>query len=340
MINSYEYNKPLCSLHTMHFPVKADYYIQIKDKKELIEHLSEISEFEKIYYLGEGSNTIFLKDFSGLVVHLKTKGIQLISENKKEVKVEVEAGENWHDFVKTCIQNQWFGLENLTLIPGSVGAAPVQNIGAYGVEVKDFIELVQCIDINTGKLIELTNEECLFRYRNSIFKQQENKHLIITSVIFRLNKQFIPNLSYQELANFIQDDENITSITAELVSDCVRQLRQKKLPDPKVLGNSGSFFHNPILNQNDWQILKNRFKDIPSYKLEDYHYKVAAGWMIDQLGLKGFRVGDMGVHDWQALVLVNHGKGMPNELLKLIAIIKDAVCNQFNIALTVEPNLV
>ncbi|QRN41772.1 MAG: UDP-N-acetylmuramate dehydrogenase [Neisseriaceae bacterium] len=340
MVISYEYNKPLRSLHTMHFPVKADYYLAVNDKAELIDHLPEINQFKKIYYLGEGSNTVFLKDFSGLILHLKTKGIQLIFENDEEVILEVDAGENWHDFVITCIKNHWFGLENLTLIPGSVGAAPVQNIGAYGVEVKDFIEVVRCVDIYTGELLELTNKECLFSYRNSIFKQQKNKNLIILSVIFKLSKQFVPNLSYQELANFIGNCENIDLFTAKLVSDCVGHLRRKKLPDPSVLGNSGSFFHNPILNQNAWEILKNRFDDMPFYDLGNGYYKIAAGWMIDQLGLKGFRIGRMGIHDQQALVLVNYGNGMPCELLELITIIQDAVDNQFHVNLTIEPNLV
>ncbi|MFH4354298.1 MAG: UDP-N-acetylmuramate dehydrogenase [Neisseriaceae bacterium] len=338
MVLACQPHQPLQALHTMHFKATAAYYARINTPEELLRGLREIREFERVYWLGGGSNTIFLKDFDGLVVHVQTKGITVLEEDAQTVKVRVAAGENWHHWIQTCLSQGWYGLENLSLIPGTVGAAPIQNIGAYGAEVKDVISSVEVLEVSSGQQFCLDNNECKFKYRSSIFKNK--KDWLVLAVVFSLHKQFTPQLSYQALKDWVAQMGGACKLSAQQLVNYIQHLRRARLPDPDSLGNSGSFFHNPIVSKEKFHELKERFRKLPWYAVEDKRYKIAASWLIDQLGLKGFTVGQMSVYQNQALVIVNQKNGTAEQLLRLMAIITDAVKHQYGICLTVEPNLV
>jgi UDP-N-acetylmuramate dehydrogenase len=289
--------------------------------------------------LGGGSNILFTKDFDGVVVKISSKGIMKITETDEHVFLNVQAGVDWNEFVDYCLKNNHGGVENLALIPGTVGSSPIQDIGAYGVEVKEVIESVEVVNIETLQMFELTNNECKFGYRNSIFKNELKGKVIIVSVTFKLDKIHKLNLEYGALKQELKE-KNITNPGIQDVAKAVSDIRRCKLPDPKEIGNSGSFFKNPSLHKDAFTKLKSAFPDIPSYAQPDNTYKIPAGWLIEQCGWKGHREGDAGVHAQQALVLVNYGNATGKQILALAKKIQKSVFDKFAVELEMEVNVV
>ncbi|AQP99662.1 UDP-N-acetylenolpyruvoylglucosamine reductase [Pseudoalteromonas aliena] len=282
--------------------------------------------------LGEGSNTVFLSNYLGSVIKMATKGIK-INEREDDYLIRAAAGENWHQLVSHLLDKNIPGLENLALIPGTVGASPVQNIGAYGVELAKFIESVEYFDIANKAMMTLTNEQCQFGYRDSIFKHALKNKAVITQVYFAIPKKWQPVLSYGPL-------QQLATITPRAVFDQVIQTRNSKLPNPYILPNAGSFFKNPIITNQQLADLLKSFADLPHYKYGQNHHKVAAGWLIDQVGLKGHRVAGIEVHKQQALVLVNHGNSEGSDLITMIRHIQHTVFTKYNIVLEHEVRLI
>jgi UDP-N-acetylmuramate dehydrogenase len=303
--------------------------------------LQQLLKKEKdIFLISGGSNMLLTQDIEKLVVHVNLKGISIDRENDTDIYITVNAGESWHKFVLWCVSQNYGGIENLSLIPGNVGTCPIQNIGAYGTEVKDTISRVEAIDINTGKLVTFSNEECDFGYRNSIFKNKEKGKYIITSVSFKLTKkEHNLNFSYGSIESELALN-NITHPTIRNISDAIITIRQRKLPDPNEIGNSGSFFKNPVISKSDFKKLQKEFPTIPSYIVSDSEIKVPAGWLIEQCGFKGKRFGDYGIHEKQALVLVNYGKATGKEIYELAKKIQKTILNTFNIVLEIEVNII
>lgn len=329
-------NYSLDRLNTLHLKSCARYYRELID----VNCLSELSDYAKTnniktFVLGGGSNIILPQFYNGLVIHNYLKGITLLESSADFALVKVMAGEIWDNFVLHTLQNGWFGLENLSLIPGTVGASPIQNIGAYGVEVKDFIESVEVYDTRTDKFICLSNEECQFKYRDSYLRH--NSQLIVTSVVFRLLKVAKLNMNYADIAKQLSIIKNPTALD---LRECVIATRQAKLPDPAIIGNAGSFFHNPILNIEQVLDLQAKYPQIPVHTLSEVSAKVSAGWLIDNLGLKGYTMGNVGVYAKQALVLVNHGDATASELLEFAKYIQEKVWNNYAIRLNIEPLIV
>ena len=303
--------------------------------------LQQLLKTEKdLFLLSGGSNILLTKDIEKLVVLINIKGISIDRENKNTVHLTVNSGENWHEFVLWCISQDYGGIENLSLIPGNVGTCPIQNIGAYGVEVKDTITKVEAIEIETGKLITFANAECQFGYRNSIFKNDVKGKYIITSVSFELTKtNHQLNTSYGAIEVALQE-KKITNPTIKDVSDAVISIRKSKLPDPKEIGNSGSFFKNPVISTEQFSQLQKEYPAIPSYKISEATTKVPAGWLLEQCGFKGKRFGDAGVHEKQALVLVNYANASGLEIYNLGKSIQQTVFNKFKIDLEIEVNII
>ena len=319
--------------------VEADLFIEIREEDELREVLqSSIAKENKILILGGGSNILFTEDYVGLVIYNRLSGIDVIEENTESVLVKAAGGINWQDFVVFALDNNWGGIENLSLIPGSVGAAPIQNIGAYGVELKEVMESLEAIEIATGKTRSFTNAECEFGYRNSVFKNDLKDRFIITSVNFRLSKNPQINTSYGAI-NTVLESKGIDNPSIHDVSKAVIEIRQSKLPDPKEIGNAGSFFKNPIIDKIDYEGLRLEFPDIPGYHNGQF-VKVPAAWLIDQAGWKGHRRGSIGVHDKQPLVLVNFGCGSGAEIKALAEEIKESVATKYGIVLEPEPRII
>jgi len=293
--------------------------------------LAEISsqDLAHCYVLGEGSNTLFCEQFAPVVIKPSIKGIEIQQDNDF-FYLKVGCAENWPDFVEFCIGNQIYGLENLALIPGSVGAAPVQNIGAYGVEVERFIQSISWFDFSTRSTVEYNHFDCQFGYRDSIFKRRLNAAGIITHVQFKLPKTWQPELSYQGL------NELQFPVTAKEIMAKVIKLRQSKLPDPAILANAGSFFKNPIVSTSAFSLLQQQYPHIPNYLQDNGDIKLAAGWLIEQSGLKGYRIGDVGVHSQQALVLVNYNSASGRDIVLLAQYVQQKVREKFNIALNTE----
>lgn len=283
---------------------------------------------------------LLVNDIDNLVVHLNSKGKEIIKQDDKFVWLRVAAGENWHDFVLWCLENNYGGIENLALIPGNVGTCPIQNIGAYGVEVKDVIEEVHAIEIETSKEVILSNFECKFSYRDSIFKNTQKGKYILTGVTFKLSTtQHAINDSYGAIQAILVE-KSVKEPTIKDIADAVIAIRSSKLPDPDKIGNSGSFFKNPIIQISDFIKLQKNYLEIPNYPVDSNSVKLAAGWLIDQCGFKGKRIGDAGVHEKQALVLVNYGDATGQQILDLAKIIQDSVFEKFDVALEMEVNLI
>jgi len=293
----------------------------------------------KLLILGGGSNILLTKDFDGMAIKINLKGIEIVKENDEEVWVQAMAGESWHSFVTYCVEKNWGGVENLSLIPGCVGAAPMQNIGAYGTEIKAVFSSLKAVEIATGEMVEFNNEACEFGYRESVFKNKYKGKYIIVSVIFKLNKKPILNVSYGAIQDVL-NEKGITSPTIQDISNAVIAIRQSKLPNPAELGNAGSFFKNPEIPAEQYQRLKNEFPEIPGYPAPNNQVKVPAGWLIEQCQWKGKIVGNTGAHKNQALVLVNYGNATGNEILNLAKQIQDSVYNQFKINISPEVNLI
>lgn len=294
---------------------------------------------ENILILGGGSNVLFVNDFDGTVIIPDLKGMELIEETETQVLVKAGAGEVWDDLVKFSIKNKLWGIENLSLIPGSVGAAPIQNIGAYGVELVDVFISLTAMDIETLEMKTYNKEDCNFSYRNSIFKKDLKNKSIITDVTLKLSKQGKPNLGYGAFKEKFEGRE-VDEINIAEISDAVREIRMSKLPDVGKIGNGGSFFKNPEIDIDTLIRLKNEFPDIVYFELPDNKYKIAAGWMIDRCGLKGYRMGDVGTFPKQALVIVNYGNATGVEILEFAKIIKKKVYDKFQIELQPEVNII
>ncbi|MFB1022620.1 MAG: UDP-N-acetylmuramate dehydrogenase [Vicingaceae bacterium] len=303
--------------------------------------LQENFNDRELLIIGGGSNLLFTEDFNGAVVHNEIKGTSVESENENEVLLKVGAGENWHEFVLHCINEGYAGLENLSLIPGNVGASPMQNIGAYGVEVKDLITEVEAIRIRDAEIVTFSNPECEFDYRSSIFKTTCKNEYFITSVTFKLTKSPVFNISYGAIKSQLEHNNiDIQTVNIKDISDAVITIRQSKLPDPKEIGNSGSFFKNPIIDNDTFEKLKKTHKDMPAYKLPKGGYKLAAGWLIEKTGWKGYTEGNYGVHEKQALVLVNYGGATGLEIYDLSERVLLSVENKFGITLEREVNII
>ncbi|HRI78207.1 MAG TPA: UDP-N-acetylmuramate dehydrogenase [Cyclobacteriaceae bacterium] len=333
-------NVSLRKLNTFGIDVKASYYSEIQSPEAFQGLLSlPVYRHNRKLILGSGSNVLFTKDFDGLVLASAIKGIEIIQENDDYVVLKAGSGENWHGVVMHCVNHLWGGIENLSLIPGTCGAAPMQNIGAYGVEIKNVIENVNGIDLDTGHERTFNNSECQFSYRESVFKQALKEKYFISSITLRLTKKNHHfNTQYGAIKDMLKQ-KNIDVPTLRDISDAVISIRQSKLPDPSVIGNAGSFFKNPTLTQNAFAELKHAYPTIPSYPSDNQNVKVAAGWLIEQCGWKGKKLGNVGVHPHQALVLVNYGGGKGEEILELAKKIQASVSEKFSIALTTEVNI-
>ncbi|MFY7669710.1 UDP-N-acetylmuramate dehydrogenase [Tenacibaculum sp. MEBiC06402] len=330
-------NISLKKYNTFGIDVNAKRFISVNSVYEL----QQLLEKEKdLFLLSGGSNMLLTRDIEKLVVHINIKGISIDRENDNSVYLTVNAGENWHEFVLWSIEQGYGGIENLSLIPGNVGTCPIQNIGAYGVEVKDTITKVEAIEIDTNKLVSFSNEECSFGYRNSIFKNEAKGKYIITSVCFKLSKiDHSLNTSYGAIEKELSE-RNINIPTIKDVSDAVIAIRRSKLPDPKEIGNSGSFFKNPVISIEHFDELKSKHPTIPSYPISDSEIKVPAGWLIEQSGFKGKRFGEYGVHEKQALVLVNYGNASGREIFELAQEIQKTIKKEFKIDLEIEINVI
>lgn len=331
-------NKSLKEYNTFNIDVQAKYLSIFKNEDELHTLLkNDITKNKEFLVLGGGSNILFTKDFQGTVLINRVKGIKIVKEDKKNVFLSVGAGENWHNFVSWSIKKGFYGIENLALIPGLIGASPMQNIGAYGVEIKDFITEVRYISVATSELITLNNKKCEFNYRDSIFKNKLKNKTIITNVTYMLNKIPNNNISYGDIEKEIRNMGKIISPLS--IKEAVINIRNKKIPDPRILPNSGSFFKNPIISTVFFNNLKKRFPNIVGYQTSKKETKVAAGWLIENDGWKGYREGDVGVHKNQALVLINHGNASGLEILELSKRIQSSIKNKYGIELQPEVNI-
>ncbi|WP_440121323.1 UDP-N-acetylmuramate dehydrogenase [Tenacibaculum sp. Ill] len=330
-------NISLKEYNTFGIDVNAKRFVSITSVYQLQQLLKEEKD---IFLISGGSNMLLTKDIETLVVHINFKGISIDQQNHNDVYITVNAGENWHEFVLWCVSLNYGGLENLSLIPGNVGTCPIQNIGAYGVEVKDTITKVEAIEIKTGKLVSFSAEECQFGYRNSIFKNKAKGKYILTSVSFKLTKNNHKlNTSYGAIESELSS-KRITNPTIKDISDAVIAIRQSKLPDPKEIGNSGSFFKNPVISKEHFEKLQKKYPNIPSYVISDTEIKVPAGWLIEQSGFKGKSFGNFGVHEKQALVLVNYGDASGKEIYELAQKIQHTIKDTFDINLEIEVNII
>jgi len=324
--------------NTFGIDVKAKQFIEIEHEDDLISLLKRFYA-EELFILGGGSNMLLTKDLNKVVLYVNIKGKRLVERSDNHVIVEANAGENWHDFVNWTLKNGFGGLENLSLIPGNVGTAPIQNIGAYGVELKDVFVQCKAIHIQTLTIKTFGLEDCDFGYRQSVFKGRMKNQYIITSVQFKLtHREHSINTSYGVLKKELVK-KNIWSPEPKDVAEIVTEIRQSKLPDPKELGNSGSFFKNPVVDNDKFEHLERFYPKIPSYRLNNEEVKIPAAWLIEQTGLKGYRIGDAGVHKKQALVLVNYGRATGEEIYDLSQHVRQSVNEKFGILLEPEVNI-
>ncbi|MCX6231405.1 MAG: UDP-N-acetylmuramate dehydrogenase [Bacteroidetes bacterium] len=331
-------NFSLKKLNTFGIDVKAKYFAELNSLEEIKEIMQ--SSYVKEYpflLLGGGSNILFTKDFEGIVLKINTKGKEITAVDEDFVYLKVQAGENWENFVDYCVMNNWSGIENLALIPGAVGTCPVQNIGAYGVEVKECIEKVEVLNIADGKITEMDNESCQFGYRNSIFKQQAKNKYIILSVSFKLAKKPVLITHYGDILKELE--MMMLEPGLATISNAIKNIRRRKLPDPAVTGNAGSFFKNPLVSKEKYEELLKEFPKIRAFPSEN-NYKLAAGWLIEKSGWKGKSLGNAAVHHKQALVLINKGGATGSEILSLAKAVQHAVLNMFGVELEMEVNLV
>jgi UDP-N-acetylmuramate dehydrogenase len=324
--------------NTFGIDVNARYFCEIRtiyDLQNLV--LSEIFENNPCLILGEGANILFTKNFDGLVIKPVFKGIEIVDETETEIFINVQAGENWHEFVMHCCESKWNGLENLAYIPSSVGASPIQNIGAYGVEIKDVLDSLEAFNLETHDLEIFENSDCKFDYRESVFKHEYKGKYMICSVTFRLSKIPKFNTNYAAVNDELKR-MNVSELTAKTIAEAITNIRKTKLPEISEIGSAGSFFKNPTVSQDLYESLKTQFPNIVAYST-DSGMKLAAGWLIEQAGWKGFREGNAGVHTQQALVLVNYGHATGEEILNLAKRIIDSVKSTFGVELTPEVNI-
>jgi UDP-N-acetylmuramate dehydrogenase len=330
---------PLQNLNTFGITVSSRYFVSIRNINQLKEVLAtDIAKTNSILIMGGGSNILFTRQYPGLIILNEIKDIETTDESEDYKLISAGGGENWQDLVDFTLEANLGGLENLSLIPGSVGAAPIQNIGAYGAELKDVMESLTAIELATGEERSFSNAECDFSYRNSVFKNELKDKYLITTVRLRLAKKPILNTSYGAI-NTLLKDKRIDHPTVKDVSNAVIEIRQSKLPDPSQLGNAGSFFKNPVVDKIDYEGLKLLFSNIPGY-INGEQVKIPAAWLIEQCGWKGKRFGHVGVHDKQPLVLVNYGDGKGEEIKNLAEDIKASVADKFGIELQAEIRII
>ena len=330
-------NISLKPFHSFAMEVNARYFTRLSS----MDQLPEIFGWKKSssLVLGGGSNLLFTKNYDGLIIKNELNGIHLIREDDHHVYVRAGAGEGWHSLVLHCINNGWAGMENLSLIPGTVGAAPIQNIGAYGVELKDIFFGLEAYHIKEEKLHQFSLNDCAFGYRDSIFKRSLKGELVITQVIFRLNKIPEYKITYGAIEQELEK-MNIKELSIQAISQAVCRIRSSKLPDPAVMGNAGSFFKNPAVPENKYSELKEKFPGLVGYHQMDGSYKLAAGWLIEYCGWKGYRRDDAGCHALQSLVLVNYGHATGAEIFKLSEDIQRSVFEKFEVRLETEVNII
>lgn len=341
-----EKNKPLQQLNTFGIDVSAGYFAEVKSVEDFLELRTEkiFLQNEKLI-LGGGSNILFTKCFDGLVIKNSIEGIAVVSETETEVVVKANSGVVWHELVLWCIDKNYGGIENLSLIPGLVGAAPMQNIGAYGAEIKDVFDELDAIEISSGETVKFILNDCAFGYRESGFKNKFKNKFIITSVSLRLSKISSPNSNYKFKTDYgdvkkTLEEMSVSSLSLKAVSDAVCKIRNSKLPSPKEIGNAGSFFKNPVIEKNLFDALLKKFQAMPHYPAADSKVKIPAGWLIEQCGWKGKRIGNTGSHTKQALVLVNYGNASGEEILNLSKEIQQSVKEKFGIDIETEVNVV
>jgi len=348
-------NIPLRNYNTFGVTANARFFCEVATIAELQDLVgSDIFKTNTKLILGEGANVLLTKDFDGLVVKPNFKGIEVVRETENEVFVKAFSGENWHDFVMSCCENNWNGLENLAYIPGSVGASPIQNIGAYGVEIKDVMDSLEAFNLDTKQVEVFSNLDCKFDYRESVFKHEYKGKYVICSVTFRLSKLANFNTNYTAVNDELQR-QNVSELSAKAIANAITTIRKSKLPDTSEIGSAGSFFKNPTVSQDVFQALKKDFPNIVAHptdsgnslartsvraeNTQDEPMKLSAGWLIENTGWKGHRQGDAGVHTEQALVLVNYGNATGAEILNLAHRIIDSVNTKFCVALTPEVNI-
>ncbi|MEX2478703.1 MAG: UDP-N-acetylmuramate dehydrogenase [Gracilimonas sp.] len=332
-------NFDLKEYNTMGVSANARYFASVASADELRQLLlqPDYIVIPKLM-LGGGSNILFVNDFEGLVIHLDIKGRKVIEEGEREVLLKIGAGENWHEAVMYAVENGWGGIENLSLIPGSVGAAPIQNIGAYGVELEEVFESLEAIDLETGVSKTFGKKECNFGYRESVFKNKLKGKYIITHVTLRLQKDPEVNTSYRALSEQLEE-KGISEPGIKDISKTVIEIRQSKLPDPADIGNTGSFFKNPVISVEAFEKLQKKYPEIPHYPAGN-EIKIPAAWLIDQCGWKGRKIGDAGVHKVHALVIVNYGNATGPEIIELAEKIRSSVFEKFGVELIPEVNVV
>lgn len=333
-------NNPLLKLNTFGVDVKAKYFTSINTINELIE-VTKTNVFKdlELLILGGGSNILFTKDFDGLVILNNIKGKEIIDQNQQSIFLKIGAGENWHELVMYCVDNGWGGIENLSLIPGNTGTAPMQNIGAYGVEIKEtFVEL-EALEISSGKIVKFNNSDCEFGYRESVFKNKMKNQYIILNITLELKKNPVLNINYGDV-KAILESQNIKNPDIKEVSNAIISIRQSKLPDPKKIGNSGSFFKNPIVSLNLLELIKKKYPNVVNYEINENEFKIAAGWLIERAGWKGKKFNNYGVHEKQALVLVNYGLANGMEIFELSEKIILDIKDKFGIKLEREVNII
>ncbi|WP_044399873.1 UDP-N-acetylmuramate dehydrogenase [Lacinutrix sp. Hel_I_90] len=333
-----QYNISLKEYNTFGIDVMASHFVSVDSVSDLISVIKQ-KDFPNKLILGGGSNVLLTKNVDALVVHINLKGKTIVSQEDNLVLIKAEAGENWHDFVLWCLDHDYGGLENMSLIPGNVGTAPIQNIGAYGVELKDHFISCEALNVDTLELESFNKTTCNFGYRNSIFKQEAKGKYIITSVVFQLTK----NTHYLR-TNYgaIQSQLELMKVkepTIQDISKAVIAIRESKLPNPKEIGNSGSFFKNPVISTEAFKALQQNFPEAPSYRVSEHEVKVPAGWLIEKAGFKGKTFGNYGVHKNQALVLVNYGGAEGKDLLALSKLIQNTIYRIFNISIEAEVNI-
>lgn len=330
-------NISLLPFNTFGIDKNANFFATAKSTEEVKHLIQKSKEMQlPLFILGGGSNILLTKNLEALVLKMEIKGFEWIGENENEVFLKVGAGESWHDFVTYCIEKNLAGVENLSLIPGTVGASPMQNIGAYGIEIKEVFDHLEAVDRNTLEIKTFSSGECKFGYRESVFKNELKDQFVITHVVFRLSKSPRINMEYGAIKQTL-NEKGIFNPTIKDISDAVIEIRRSKLPDPAIIGNAGSFFKNPTVSMSIYEKIKSEYPNVPGFPNED-GVKIPAAWLIEQTGWKGKRFGNIGVHQFQPLVLVNYGGGDGSEIKELSKKIQDSVQAKFDILLHPEVN--
>lgn len=334
---TFQKNYSLQKFNTFGLDVKASFFTEINDQEQAKLLLDQFQN-QPIFILGGGSNILFTKNIEGIVVKNNILGIEIVDKNEENIWLKIGAGEIWQNLVQYCVAHDFGGIENLSLIYGSVGAAPIQNIGAYGVEVKDILENVIGINLENGQIQTFGKEDCNFAYRDSIFKQTFKGKILITHIVLKLTlKKHIFKTDYGDIQKILAE-KKVKNLSVKIISETICQIRQSKLPDPAVWGNCGSFFKNPEISEPKFKILQEKYPNVPSYPTQN-GVKVPAGWLIEQAGLKGKRVGNVGTHEKQALVIVNYGNASGQQIWDFSKQIQAAVFEKFGVSLQAEVNI-